>query len=100
MQLSLAFIVPLAAASAVVLFGIGAFALRARRRPAASGVEAMLGGTAEALEDIEREGWVRAFGERWQARSAAPLKRGARVRIVAVEGLTLVVEPEDKGARS
>lgn len=99
LQISLAFIVPLAAASAVVLGGIGAFALRSRRRPVVAGVEAMAGGTAEALEDFAQEGWVLAFGERWKARSAAPLAKGARARIVAVDGLTLVVEPEDKGER-
>ena len=84
LQVSLAFIVPLAAASALVL----------------GGVEAMAGGTAEALEDFAKEGWVLAFGERWHARSASPLKSGERARIVAVDGLTLVVEPEDKGERS
>jgi len=96
LQVSLAFIVPLAAASALVLGGAGALALRARKRPAVSGVEAMAGSTVEALEDFEREGWVLAFGERWKARSAAPLKNGAQARIMAVDGLTLVVEPEDK----
>ncbi|MDT3736577.1 MAG: nodulation protein NfeD [Denitratisoma sp.] len=100
LQISLAFIVPLAAASALVLGGVGAFALRSRRRPVVSGVEAMAGGTAEALEDFAREGWVLAFGERWHARSASPLKSGERARIVAVDGLTLVVEPEGKGERS
>jgi membrane-bound serine protease (ClpP class) len=94
LEISLAFVVPLAATSALALFGIGAFALRAQRRPAVSGVEAMAGGTVEALEDFEREGWVLAFGERWNARSDAPLARGARARIVKVEGLTLVVKPE------
>lgn len=86
--------------SALVLGGAGAFALRSRRRSVVSGVEAMVGGTAVALEDIAREGWVQAFGERWKARSAAPLAKGARARIVAVDGLALVVEPEDKGERS
>ena len=100
LQISLAFIVPLATVSALVLGGAGAFALRSRRRPVVSGVEAMVGGAATALEDFEREGWVQAFGERWKARSAAPLKNGARARIVAVDGLTLVVEPEGKGERS
>lgn len=100
MEVSLAFVVPLAATSALVLAGIGAFALRARRRPAVSGSEAMLGSTAVALEDFEHEGWVQAFGERWHARSESPLTRGARARIVAVEGLTLAIQPEHKGERS
>ncbi|MCF8151204.1 MAG: nodulation protein NfeD [Sulfuritalea sp.] len=100
LDISLAFVVPLAATSALALFGISAFALRARRRPTVSGVEAMAGGRVEALEDFEHEGWVQAFGERWKARSETPLARGARARIVAVEGLILVVKPEDKGEQS
>lgn len=100
LEISLAFIVPLAATSALMTFGIGAFALRARRRPVVSGVEAMTGGVVEALEDFEREGWVLAFGERWKARSETPLARGARAQIVAVEGLTLLVKPEGKGDQS
>ena len=100
MEISLAFVVPLAVASALMLVGIGAFALRARRRPAVAGAEAMLGSTAVALEDFEHEGWMQAFGERWHARSETALTRGARARIVAVDGLTLVVQPEQKGEKS
>ncbi|MCC6208366.1 MAG: nodulation protein NfeD [Gammaproteobacteria bacterium] len=100
LEISLAFIVPLAAASALLLFAIGTFALRARHRPSVAGVEAMVGATAVALEDITDEGWVQASGERWRARSAVPLKRGAKARITAVAGLTLEVEPQDKGGAS
>jgi membrane-bound serine protease (ClpP class) len=65
LRVSLAFVLPLAIASALALAGIGGFALRARRRPVVSGSEAMVGGAAEALEDFEDKGWVLAFGERW-----------------------------------
>jgi len=100
LEISLAFVLPLAAVSALILAGSGAFALRARQRPAVSGTEAMIGGTVVALEDFEREGWVQAFGERWHARSELPLARGERARIVAVEGLTLAIQPERKGEQS
>ena len=93
LKVSLAFVVPLAVVSALALAGISAFALRAWRRPVVAGIEAMIGETAEALEDFEREGWVRASGERWHARSTVPLTRGAHARIAAVEGLTLVLQP-------
>jgi len=93
LKVSLAFIAPLAVVSALVVATTGAFALRAWRRPVVTGVEAMIGETAEALEDFEREGWVRACGERWHARSTMPLMRGAHARIAAVEGLTLVLRP-------
>jgi membrane-bound serine protease (ClpP class) len=90
-------VVPIALANALALVAIGAFALRSRRRPPVAGSEAMVGTPVEALEDFEREGWVRAFGERWRAQTSAPLKRGAHARIAAIEGLTLIVRPEDNG---
>ncbi len=90
-------VVPIVLANAVALVVIGAFALRSRRRPPVAGSEAMVGTPVEALEDFEREGWVRAFGERWRAQTSAPLKRGAHARIAAVQGLTLIVRPEDNG---
>lgn len=99
LQISMAFIVPLAAVSALVLGGAGALALRARRRPSVAGVEAMIGTTAVALEAFEDEGWVRAGGECWWAQSSVPVASGDRVRIAAVEGLLLRVEPEGEGER-
>ncbi len=98
LRVSLAFVLPLAITSALVLAGIGSFALRARGRPVVSGAEAMLGGTAEALDDFDGRGWVLAAGERWQARGT--MKRGERARITAVDGLILVVQPERKGEGS
>jgi len=100
MEISLAFVVPLAATSALLLGGVGAFALRSRRRPVVAGAEAMVGESVVALENIAAEGWVWAHGERWHARSAAPMAQGARARIRAVDGLTLIVETEDKGDAS
>lgn len=100
LEISLAFVVPLAAASALLLGGVGAFALRSRKRPVVSGAEAMVGASAVALEDFAREGWVQAHGERWHAQSAAPVAQGTRLRIRALDGFTLIVEPEDKGETS
>ncbi|MGQ4879723.1 NfeD family protein [Billgrantia sp. LNSP4103-1] len=64
-----------------------------RRRPARTGQEQLVGSQAVALEDFVQEGHVRLRGERWNARSSVALKRGQAVRVVAVEGLTLEVEP-------
>jgi len=44
------------------------------------------------------EGWIRVGPELWRGRpaaGAAPIAPGARVRVVAVRGLTLEVEPAD-----
>jgi membrane-bound serine protease (ClpP class) len=81
--------------AAFFIFVIGA-ALKARLRPVVSGREAMVGSTGKVLDDFMGEGNIRARGEIWQARSSIPLKKGQKVRIVAVDGLVLVVEPESK----
>jgi membrane-bound serine protease (ClpP class) len=86
-------VTPLAVFSALLLFGLGAMALRARRRPPVAGAEAMVDSPAEALEDFAGSGWVATAGERWHARCGVPLKRGEKLRIVRVDGLTLEVEP-------
>ncbi len=80
-------------AGALVLLAIVSFAVRARRRPVVSGAEGLLRESAEAVEAFEREGLVRAHGEIWRATSVAPVREGQRLRIVAVKGLRLEVEP-------
>jgi membrane-bound serine protease (ClpP class) len=37
--------------------------------------------------------WITVLGERWHARSTAPLKPGERVRVERIDGLTLDVSP-------
>jgi membrane-bound serine protease (ClpP class) len=86
----------IAATSAAFLFVIVGTAVKARRRPVVSGREELVGSSGEVLEDCEREGWARVRGETWRIRGAAPLKRGARVRVSAIDGLLLDVLPESK----
>ncbi|MFG6157417.1 nodulation protein NfeD [Halomonas sp. 1390] len=64
-----------------------------RRRPPRTGQEELVGSEALVLEDFSGQGHVRLMGERWRARSPAPLARGQSVRVTAVDGLTLEVEP-------
>jgi len=66
---------------------------RSRRRPVVSGVELIVGSTAEAIEDFSVRGVVRLGGEIWKAQSTVPLRAGQRVRVARVEGLMLFVEP-------
>ena len=79
----------------LVILGIVYLATRALRQPQASGLQAMIGGTVEAQEDITGGGTgrVRYGGELWRAVTASPLQRGQRARIVKVEGLQLWIEP-------
>jgi membrane-bound serine protease (ClpP class) len=90
---SLPLIIGLALASTgFFLFIIGA-AIRARRRPVVSGAEEMLHAVGEAVEDFEHQGRIRIHGEIWLAQSAQPVRRGDRLRVTALDGLVLQVEP-------
>lgn len=80
-----------AAASAAFLIFVVGMLVRQRHRPAVSGREQMLGAAGEALEDFETEGWARVHGENWRVRAAAPVRRGARLRVTGMEGLVLRV---------
>jgi len=67
-------------------------AVKAQMRKHFTGAEAMVGEETEALTDIADEGKVFTRGEYWNAKSEKPIKKGARVRIVKVEGLSLIVD--------
>ena len=92
---------PLIAATAVlavvvVVFALGA-ALRARRMRQASGKESMIGGHGKVVEAFAGEGRVLAFGEVWQARGSRDIafETGGRVTITGMDGLCLIVEPDN-----
>ena len=82
------------AASAAFLFFIVGMAVRNRKRPVVTGREYLIGAPAEALEDFSAEGWARVQGETWRVRSAAPVRRGQRLRVRSIDGLILTVEVE------
>ena len=69
--------------------------------PAQTGREQMVGGLAEARSAIDPDGKAWMEGTLWSARLAAgagPIALGDRVRVEAVDGLTLVVRPEPQPA--
>jgi membrane-bound serine protease (ClpP class) len=88
-------LLPAAAAMAAGTILLLRLVIQAQRQRATTGAEGMigLGGTAETA--LEPEGWVLVQGERWRARAEESLGPGARVKVVAVEGLRLGVR---KGA--
>ena len=65
---------------------------RSRRNPAKVGPEAMIGELARVVTLCDPIGEVRLHGELWRARSEAKADVGQRVRVVALDGITLVVE--------
>lgn len=87
-------LIGLAALSAVMIVAGGSMALRARRRPVASGAEQMIGSVGVVLERDGAETWARVHGERWKVRCGVPLAPGQRVRVKAMHGLMLDVVPD------
>ena len=88
-------IVTFAAISVLVFIFVIGMAIKARRRPVVSGMEELVGGNAIVLEDFDGKGAVSIHSERWNAISEIPLHKGQRVKVKAVKGLILQVEPAD-----
>jgi membrane-bound serine protease (ClpP class) len=71
-------------------------AARARSEPVRTGHEELVGEIAEVRSPLDPEGQVFVSGALWRARVGGddgPIPTGGRVRVDAVEGLTLVVSP-------
>lgn len=81
--------------TAVFFFIVISVAIRARYRKVVSGRETLVGSIGEVHKDFQADGtgWIFVQSETWQARAAIALRRGQRVRVVAVKGLILEVEP-------
>jgi membrane-bound serine protease (ClpP class) len=92
-----ALIAGIAAASVGFLVLLLGMLAKNRRRAVVSGREGMIGAPGEALEDFEHEGWARVQGERWRVRAERPVRRGERLRVTAIDGLTLNVVREGEG---
>ena len=92
---------PWVAVSVSVAFGaitwfLVRLAVRARRRKARTGADAMVGATATAMEALAPQGHVLVEGEIWQAVASAPVATGAALRVVGHEHLLLRVEPDEQ----
>ena len=70
-------------------------AVRARRNKAITGVEGMIGLAGVAIGGLNLAGTVLVRGEYWSALATNPVGPAGRVRVMAVDGLTLKVEPMD-----
>jgi membrane-bound serine protease (ClpP class) len=87
----------------VALVAIGAIKTRAMRASVGTvGVSLAPGIPGEVRSPLEPIGSIYAAGEEWSARTVddRPLPRGTPVRVVRVDGLTLVVEPDPSNSSS
>ena len=67
---------------------------RMRRHKVQTGVENLVGAVGTVTEPFTPIGQIRVHGELWEARSAVDTPVGSAVRVIAVDGLTLKVEPD------
>ena len=79
---------------ALGLFGLEVlyFYRRMRGVKVATGVENLVGAVGTTVEPLDPEGHIRVQGELWQARASEEVPAGTKVRVVAVDELTLEVE--------
>lgn len=78
--------------SLALFVGVIGYAVKTRRRPVVSGAEEMVGAIGEALEDFDARGRILVHSESWIAQTENPVRKGQRLRVVAINGLTLKVE--------
>lgn len=75
--------------------------VRARFGTPTIGREWMIGMMGEAVTEVKKDGVVMIDGAPWRAmvNRTTPIAAGDPVRVVAIEGLYLEIEPEEGGAR-
>ena len=97
----LPFIIPVALSFAGILLFLGRLALQSQRQPPVMGASALIGLQGRARTPVVPggEGQIDIRGEIWRAESAVALEPGTAVRVLAVNGLTLMVEPAGAATR-
>jgi membrane-bound serine protease (ClpP class) len=94
-RLSLGYILPAVIVTAAFFVFVVAKGVRAQNLPVKVGREIMLGKVASALTPVDKNGGkVFVEGEYWNATSDSRVEEGQDVKILAVDGLTLRVEPK------
>ena len=97
MQLSLRIVLPVVlglAAISILLIRLG---VTAQRQPAVTGEAGMIGESGVVMMAIApgRPGRVTTHGEIWHAEASEAIPEGSRVRITAIQGLTLTVRRDE-----
>ena len=95
------FIIPVAVSFAGILLFLGRLALQSQRQRPVTGADALIGLQGRARTPVVpgADGQIDIRGEIWRAESAVALEPGTAVRVLAVNGLTLMVEPAGAATR-
>jgi membrane-bound serine protease (ClpP class) len=91
--ISKTFVFSFAIVAGGLMFLLVTFMLKLQRRGAVSGKGSIIGGVGTAMQTFTGEGKIWLEGEAWAAVSSEPVKKDQQVRVRAIDGLTLLVEP-------
>ena len=78
---------------ALITMFLVSLVIKARANKVITGVAGMLNEMGVARTPLTPEGQILIRGEYWHAISATPVNPGDQVRVTAINGLTLTVEP-------
>lgn len=95
MGVSLLMAVCVSAAFGAITVFLVRLVVRARKRKARIGADALVGSPATAMEALGPEGHVLVEGEIWQAVADTPVPKGAALRVVGHDQLQLRVRPAE-----
>jgi membrane-bound serine protease (ClpP class) len=102
-RLDPAWFVTLIVCAGTIVFMLGGMTamVRSRFSTPTIGRDDLVGEMGSAEVDVAPDGVVRVRDALWRARTnrATPIGAGERIRVVAIEGVLLEVEPEEGGAR-
>jgi len=92
LRVSLGVIIPaVLTVAAFFIFAVG-LGVRAQMKKATTGKKGLVGEEGIALGNLNLEGQVSVHGEVWKAVSSEKIKKGDKVEVTSVEGLTLRVK--------
>jgi membrane-bound serine protease (ClpP class) len=90
-------IIAVAILSGIFFFGVLSYAIKAQLSKVKTGKEGLIGEVGTAWTDVFEYGKIVVHGETWNARSNEQIKKGDKIIVAGVEGLTLVVKRHSKG---
>jgi membrane-bound serine protease (ClpP class) len=95
-------IVVMTGTAAGFAFLISFMAIRTRQMVGPAFASALAGARGIVRRPVDPLGSVHIAGEEWTAKSASdrPIERGTPVRVVAVDGLTVLVEPDSQPSQA
>jgi len=96
-RVDIGLIIPASLLTAAFFMFVVGMGLRAQRGKPKTGKEGMIGEIGTVKTELKPRGKIYVHGEWWDAEAATDVPAGAHVRITAVSGSTLKVEPVSAG---